>query len=692
MTVAQVYFLRRSPFIRLLVPLIAGIIIQWYCQFQIIAWILTLVLTVIALPCFFFLPLFQRFSKNWIAGMLIVNAITAVGAILTWKNDIRNDSNWFGHHQIAGLVAVVDEALVEKNRSFKANARIKYLIKDSQLVKVKGRFIIYFSKDSMDESIGYGSVIITNAQLQPIRRSGNPGGFDYARYSLFQGITHQLYLEKRDFITLNEKETSFVTLCLIRIREKVISILQKFIKGKEEVGLAEALLIGYKNDLDKSLVQSYSNTGVVHVIAISGLHIGLIYWLLIFITRPMAGNKNLQWLQAVLIMGGLWGFSLLAGAQPSVLRSAVMFTCIIIGNTISRKSSIYNSLAFSAFILLCYNPYWLWDAGFQLSYTAVLSIVIFMKPVYSIFFIRNKYVDMVWKLNAVTIAAQILTGPVSVFHFHQFPNYFILTNMIAVPLSSAIVLGEILLCAVSFLPIAANGIGSLLQLMIRVMNDYIRIIERLPMSIWSGLYINLSQMMLLYFMIAALLASFSTAQKKFRISGLVTSIACCMAFFCFRSISFEKAKKQNKLIIYNIPKLTAIEIYRSRSNTFIGDSAALFDEYVKTFHLRPSRIMHRISGENIWRHKFLNVGNTRIWVIDSIVPARPVTKEVDVLVITKNPRLYLSDLAGKVRLKQVVVDGSASRRRVVYWKKDCDSLGIPFHDTTEKGAFVMNFN
>ena len=195
------------------------------------------------------------------------------------------------------------------------------------------------------------------------------------------------------------------------------------IKGDKELGLAEALLIGYKDDLDKTLVQSYTNTGVVHIIAISGLHLGLIYWLLVQLLKPLQRRKYMKWLRPVIIILGLWLFSLLAGAQPSILRSAVMFTCIVIGETIAKKTSIYNSLALSAFGLLCWNPYWLWDVGFQLSYSAVLSIIIFMRPVYNLLYVKNKILDFFWKINAVTIAAQILTLPLSIYHFHQFPVY-----------------------------------------------------------------------------------------------------------------------------------------------------------------------------------------------------------------------------------------------------------------------------
>jgi competence protein ComEC len=170
----------------------------------------------------------------------------------------------------------------------------------------------------------------------------------------------------------------------------VISTLKKYIPGDKESGLAEALLIGYKDDLDKNLVQSYSNTGVVHIIAISGLHLGIIYWLLLAVTKPLKQNKKLVWLRLLLTISALWAFTLLAGAQPSVLRSAIMFTIIAIGQLAARKGSIYNTMALSAFVLLCINPFWLWDVGFQLSYTAVLSIVVFFRPVYNWFYLPIK--------------------------------------------------------------------------------------------------------------------------------------------------------------------------------------------------------------------------------------------------------------------------------------------------------------
>ena len=346
----------------------------------------------------------------------------------------------------------------------------------------------------------YGNIISFNKPLQPIKNfmPPGPGSFDYRRYCAFAGIHFQVFLRPGEFTVLPETHSSPLQALLIHTREKIISIIQKYIPGKKEQGLAEALLIGYKDDLDKSVLQSYSNTGVVHVIAISGLHLGLIYALLKAICLPIARLKKGRWIEPLVVLSGLWLFSLLAGGAPSVLRSAVMFSFIVLGKSISREASIYNNLAASAFALLCYHPYWLWDVGFQLSYAALTGIVIFMKPVYRLLVFKNKMADAAWKLNAVTIAAQWLTLPLILFYFRQFPNLFLLTNFIAVPLSSIILIGELLLCAVSWLDPVATATGWALHWMIWLMNASIERLEKIPFSTWNDLSISLPQTILLY--------------------------------------------------------------------------------------------------------------------------------------------------------------------------------------------------
>ncbi|MBL7743004.1 MAG: ComEC family competence protein [Chitinophagaceae bacterium] len=692
-----VYFWRQVPFLRYLVPLIAGIVIQWHGQLPIAAlWMLAGIAFIFTLS-FFAVPFFKRYKLSWLNGAYASVLFISIGALLAWYHDIRNSNRWFAKHysQNFSIVVSLDEPLVEKTRSFKADASVRYVLINNQVNPVKGKVILYFRKDSLLPELDYGSMIVLNKSLQEIRNSGNPGGFDYKRYALFQDITHQAYLKPDEFQILNKRQTNLFQRLFYPAREKVLSVLRKNIKGDKEAGLAEALLIGYKNDLDKTLVQSYTNTGVVHVIAISGLHIGLIYGLLALLLKPLRKTRYARWLTPLLIIAGLWAFSWLAGGQPSVLRSAVMFTCIALGQSFGRNTSIYNTLAFSAFILLCYNPYWLWDVGFQLSYAAVLSIVIFMKPVYNWFYIKNKILDFFWKLNAVTLAAQILTLPVSLYHFHQFPGSFWLTNFLAVPLSSLILVGEILLCIVSFVPPLALLFGKILAWLIWVMNSYIERIEELPFALWDGLQISFIQMILLFGFAAGM--GYWLLEKVKR--GVVAALVCLLVFAVLRSYSFIVASRQKKIIVYNVPQHRAIDFIDGRHYLFTGDSDLVADDFARNFHLKPSRVLHRIGpteeindlfkGSNYMVYK-----SKMILLVDrAIYFNKPEErKAIDLLIISKNPGLYIPILSHAFNIKQVVFDGSVPFWKLPYWKSDCDSLHIPYHDVNEKGAFVMHLD
>jgi competence protein ComEC len=416
--------------------LVAGIILQWHLQLSFTWLAICLSICLSSIVIYWFLPLNKKYRFSAINGIIINVLLLFFGAILVWAKDIRHHKEWINHYykNNSSVIVALEEPLVEKTNSYKALASFKAVYANDSFQAVEGKLIIYFKKEASIKQLHYGSQIVLTRTLQEIKNSGNPGSFDYKRYSLFQGITHQVYLAKTDFKLLPEESKNVFDEMIFNCREWVLSTLRKNIHGEKEQGLAEALLIGYKDDLDKNLVQAYSNTGVVHVIAISGLHLGLIYMLLLLLTKPLKRIRKLIWLRLLIIVGSLWLFSLLAGGQPSVLRSAVMFTCIAVGEVVSRKTSIYNTLALSAFLLLCYNPYWLWDVGFQLSYAAVLSIIMFFRPVYNWFYFPNKIIDFLWKLNAVTIAAQLLTLPISIYHFHQIPTLFLFTNMVAVPL------------------------------------------------------------------------------------------------------------------------------------------------------------------------------------------------------------------------------------------------------------------
>jgi competence protein ComEC len=695
MPFAANHFFAKAPFIKLLPPLIAGIFIQWYFSMPVLAWYIVAVLTVILLFSFSWLPVYLRYKYLPARTVLIIGLLICTGAILVWHNNILHTPEYYGNQYRPSdtYIATLLETPVEKTNAYKAVARIEALIQNDSIRTTTGNVIIYFKKDSSIHSLQYGSQLLTQENLQPIQNSGNPGAFDYKRYLLFQQTTAQVYITAGKYTLLPTTHTSWLHNQLLTIQAKLLQVIKTNIKSPREAGLAEALLIGYKDDLDKTLLESYANTGVVHVIAVSGMHLGLIYWLLNILFRPLLKTRRTRWLHPVLVIAILWLFTLVTGGAPSILRAAVMFTCLLIGKTWNKQSSVYNSLAMSAFILLCYNPFWLWDVGFQLSYAALLSIVVFYKPIYNLLFIKNKALDYAWQLIAVTLAAQLLTTPFSLYYFHQFPVYFLLTNLIAVPLSSLILVGELCLLLVSPFTLLSQWLGAALEYGILLLNHYIGWIEGLPFTLWEGIQLSVLQVVCLFLIITGLGFWWLHRHKRLFLTGL----AALLAFTILRFISFYQTAAQQKIIIYNIPKLKAVDLIQGNQYLFIGDSSLQTPGFAQNFHLKPSRILQRVGqvdtlptltgsdGQYIF-------GNKTIFFLDRAIPPTITaqTLSVDLLVLSQNPKLYVNQLTEKIQTRQVVIDGSVPQWKARRWKQDFDSLHIPCHNVYEQGAFVMN--
>jgi competence protein ComEC len=681
---------KEAPFLRLLPPFIAGILLQWYLM-PALPWPAA-ILTAAALPLAFIQtrPIAVRFKLRTLQAICINLLLLAAGMLITYFNHPANRQNWLPLHYTGkeNIKAVLQEPPVHKARSYKAIVAARQVYSNGRLVPVSGNIIVYFSRGVKVTDLSYGSIIIINKPLTPVKSSGNPGAFNYQRHCTFSKIAYQAYLQPKDFVVMPGSETRGLQRLIFTCRQQVLNTLAKFIKGPKEQALAEALLIGYKGDLDKDLVQAYSNTGVIHIIAVSGMHLGIIYLLLSRLVEPFRKNRTARCTSAVVMLIILWGFSLLAGAGPSVVRSAVMFSLMIIGDTFSKRSSVYNNLAASAFLLLCWNPFWLWDAGFQLSYAAVLSIVLFFRPVYNLMFVQNKLLDGIWKLNAVTLSAQVLTLPFTIYHFHQFPNLFLLANLVAVPLSSILLIAEIILCCVSFTPLLAAPIGAAINFLIHFMNDYIDRINSLPFSSWTHLYINTPQAILLMLIICAVAMWFMLRSKH----AFIAALSCVALFMMFRGWSFATAAAQRKLIIYNMAKTQAIDLIEGRQYYFSGDAAAQTDPMLRNFHLEPSRTMHRVAEASalpglLGKGPLFRFNGSNIMIIDNSTPAHLHVPNLQLLVVSKNAPVTLLQ---HLNAACVVADGSNSAWNTTQWHQACSTLNIPFHNVTQHGAFIKD--
>ena len=688
---------KTAPFIRLLLPLITGILMQWYLRFQLHVIILAIICFSIAFFLFRLFPFALRFRWRELQGFLLNAVLLSFGLLITWQNDIRHHRDWFGNYYRDKdlLIVRIDEPLTEKGKTFKTTGYIESIVHNDSVIHCEGKLLLYFSKDSLGPQLQYGDKIIVSKSLQLIKNSGNPGAFNYEQYAAFQQIFHNVFLKERDWVLLQEKNSNWFKQFLFSSREKILSVLRrKANTGRDELGIAEALLIGYTNDLDKDLVQAYSNTGVVHIIAISGMHLALIYLMLvwIFVRIPIVNRSKI--LQVLLILGCLWLFSLLTGGAASVLRSAVMFSFITIGKNFVRKASIYNSLAASAFVLLCYNPYFLWDVGFQLSYLALIGIVVFQKLIYNIVFIKSKWLDKIWQLAAVSLAAQILTFPICIYYFHQLPTLFLLANIIVVPLSSLILYVEIFLLAFSWIPFLGSWLGKITTWLVWLMNEIILCIDHLSFSVWNNIPATRLSTLLLYAIVIVFSAWLINKSRQF----FQFTMICLLYFAIQYAWGKWESSHQQKIIVYNVPQHKAIDFVSGNEYWFEGDSILLKDAVLRNFHLKPGRIALQLNKEAdelpgfFIQPPFYMFQNKTILLYDGSVnfEATHQKMKIDLIIISGNPKLYIPQLAAVFECKQYIFDASNSLWKIGKWQKDCDALHLQWYSIPEQGAFVSD--
>lgn len=430
----------------------------------------------------------------------------------------------------------------------------------------------------------------------------------------------------------------------------------------------------------------------MHIIAISGMHLGLIYMLLLWIFCRIPVINQSQTLQLVLMLTCLWLFAILTGAAASVVRSAVMLTFIAVGKNISKKSSIYNSMAASAFVMLCYHPYFLWEVGFQLSYLAVAGIIVFQPAIYNWIYVKNKWVNELWKLMAVSLAAQILTFPICIYYFHQFPNFFLLTNLIAVPLSSAILFAEIGLVALSWIPPLGVMIGKLISGLVWIMNQVILWVSQLPFSVWEKIPATFASTVMMYLLVFCISAWLLKKNK----TAFQLALFTLLAFTLLQSYGDWQIKNQQKVIVYNIPQHQAIDFVSGNRFRFLGDSGILGNKALQNFHLQPARIALQLSQplDTPYLYAspplFYQLGRKKIIVLDRPLQFDALQSKIDVdmIIVSKNPQILIAQLASVFNCTQYVFDASNSLWKIGQWQKECEELHLRSYSVPNNGAFV----
>lgn len=426
--------------------------------------------------------------------------------------------------------------------------------KEIEQTSAPEKLLIYLEKDEASKNLKAGDLIIFKAKIDDIDESGNPGEFNYKKYLWNKGIKYTAYVNKKSWKLLTHNRIPFYQSVVFSIREKLNNMFLSLGLSGNELGVAKALTIGDKTQLDPEIKQAYISSGTMHILAVSGMHVMLMYCILDLLLSFLNNILYGRFLKLILILACIWFYAMLTGLAPSISRAAVMVTFLVTGQTFRRQINIFNPIAASALFLLILHPLDLLDVGFQLSYAAVISIVVFYPFIKDWINPGNLLYAKTWDIIAVTLAAQILTIPISLYYFSQFPNLFLLSNLVAIPLSTLIMYFSVALIGISDISWLAPLAGKIYGSLIWLLNKVVTFIESLPYALTKHIYLSFSDVILMYLCIIA--ASLFLIRK--RASYLVT-----LLFFVLIMLSVNLWQKYTHL------KKKEIVFYHEHKNTIV---------------------------------------------------------------------------------------------------------------------------
>lgn len=572
------------PFARVLLPYIIGIFTAIYLPIDVLIPFLILMVSISTL-------MFFQWSKNEqlvnnkrrLYGFLFSLIWITLGFLRTFYfNEIKKPHHFSNIQKPSFALVSVSEQVVEKAKFYRCYAQV-IMVQDSlnKNHKTQGQVLLYFNKTIFKEKPFIGNQYVVSGNFQAIAAPSNPGEFNYKQYLSYHNVHFQMFAQSNSLQMPSFKNS--ILRQATHLREVCRGVLTTHFKDKKVLGVAEALLLGYKDDLDAELVNSFSQTGTLHVLAVSGLHAGIIYGILVFLTSFLLRFKRGLLIQTLLIILSIWLYAFVTGLSSSVLRSSLMFTVVGLAKLSKRKGNIFNTIYISAFILLVFNPLDIVNVSFQLSYIAVLGIV-FVQPQINKWYIpNNKFDGFVWSLISVSFAAQLLTFPLGVFYFHQFPNYFLFSNLFIIPLTMLILAGLLLLLLVSFIPYLGTFVAYLIQKAIMFNNFLVDGIFHLPGSHISGLHISFWQLILLFTMIL-LFVSFFIHKSKWILFAFLCST---LLFLLIQNFYTFKNKQQKILTFHNINHHDVFTAIEGQKVYIISDTGFLKNDASIKFFLEP---------------------------------------------------------------------------------------------------------
>lgn len=557
--------MRSLPFLKLLAPLIIGILYSKH--FLHLNWPICFSFLVIS---FVLCILFTNWTLLNLDGRSL-SSIVIYFHVFLWAVFISK------YREADNSIDFIEDGIhiLKQRNNWKKNNKSYQVTLDFPQNKpsIRGGVVLKVYTNEKPHSLP-GDILFFSSSIEEISPALNPYQFDYKSFARINGIAFTAYTRGALVIY---KNTRFNLLReASKIRQKIIDRYDSMPLDQRSKSFVKALLLGDKSDLEKELKRSFSEAGVIHVLAVSGLHVGIIVLLFhkaLFFLRFIKKRKPRLFIKTFLLLIIIWLFAGISGFSPSIIRAAIMFSFLTIGQLLSRHSNIYNSLALAAFLMLIINPNYLFMLGFQLSFLAVFAIVFFYPMIFKSLYIKAKFIRYFWGLISVSISAQLLTFPLTIFYFQQFPTYFILSNLVVIPAVFLILLLSILLLFLSFFKTFVILFSYTLNSLIYALSISITMLNSLPFHSYKVIVFNELELLFLFLLLLAIMLFLKSRKAIF----VNFSLLFLCSFFGFRLYTKSIEYRNNELFIYALKNKTAINVIQNTHQYLFLDSNA-FDQ------------------------------------------------------------------------------------------------------------------
>jgi len=695
-------FLLRTPFFRLLLALIAGIVTCGYFR------LFDLTILLLAVPAF--LSVFLSFwVKNvqwahrlrWGFGAGVVVLMYLAGYALAARQEHQLQFNFSGKSQLYRLELVerpevkarsvlcvaetrlVDGGLSKMDHPAGKPTAIETSAGASASMNSLAKTIVYLQKDSLALLLQRGDILLARLRFQAPATVQNPEGFDYAAFLRRKGIAATAYSDSLNWRKLSHLEKPGLRHWAEKARDQLLAVYRKLNLAPDEFAVLAALTLGYKEELDPEIMLHYSASGAMHILSVSGLHVGVIFLIVNSLVSMLFRKPSTILPKTACIILALWLYAFITGLSPSVIRASAMFSMVTLGKALGRQAQIYNTISSTAFILLLLNPSYLWDVGFQLSYTAVLGIVYFQPQLSPLLAVSNKALKWLWDLTSVSLAAQLGTLPLALFYFNQFPNYFLLTNYIAIPLSTFVIYAAVSYLVLSFVPVAGGVVGWGLTQLLWLLNKSIAAIHALPGSV-TQVYAGNVELLLMTILLCCWVG-YAELKKYYFIA---VALAAVLVFPVKQIVIEVLGNQRSELVVYSDRKASHVQLNAGRREFVITSDSAAFVKVAGKYRLKQRLINEQFVVDSASLFKVLD-GKRFAFINDKTYCRKKATfpLKLDYLIISTLKGYTPKELLSCFEPRICIAGSSVSDYSTARLQEECKARGITFYSLRRSGAY-----